>query len=146
MTFRFRLEKILHWTRLKEMVKKMELAGIFQRIGYLKARRNELETSLRDLLGKSHGGGAALLSEFYDAKIALDSADWKRLGGELVKEEAAAAKKRSELDRIFRRKKALEALREKRLAEWRTDQARKDQRRLDDAYALSSRLEINSEK
>lgn len=133
MTFRFRLEKVLHFVRLKETVKKMELASIAGRIRFLTDRIAEMRGVLRDLLSRPHDSAFAV---FQTQKIAADAREVSRLESVLRNEETALEKKRRELNRILMRKKGLESLREKRHQEFRMEKNRREQRKLDDLHQI----------
>ena len=131
MTFRFRLEKVLHFVRLKETVKKMELASLAGRMAFLRRRIEDMQQGMRELLARPHESQWAL---YQTEKIAFDAREIRRLEGVLRNEELAMEKKKRELTRLLFRKKALESLREKRYREFRMEENRRQQRRLDDLH------------
>ena len=137
MKFDFRLEKVLHFVRLKETVKKMELASIAQRVSFLEKRTEEIRAGLRVMLEKHHTQLSAEWVQYHTSKIAFDAHEVGRLEAILQKETAALEKKKVELSRLLYRKKALEALREKRLREFNTHESRRQQRVLDDVYQMT---------
>lgn len=138
MKFQFRLEKVLHFVRLKETVKKMEMSAASQRVAFIRHRIEELSTGLRDLLGKFHAQTSSEWAHYHTTKIAFDSKEIGKLEKVLANEIQAMEKIKRELERIFRKKKALESLREKREQEFRVQENRRQQKILDDAHQMTA--------
>jgi len=136
MKFNFRLEKILHFVRIKESAKRMELATVQQRIGFLKRRRTELELNIQQLL-HMHAGVKCDWVVYQTNKITLDTREVERFGKLIAEEQILLDKKKSELSRLLMRKKALETLREKQWSEHRVREARREQTRIDEAFRLA---------
>jgi flagellar export protein FliJ len=130
MTFRFRLEKLLHFVRLKETVKKMEIVSIRKQMDFLRRQKEGLEQTARGLLA-----GTAL-TYYQTTKIALDVKLAVSLQGQIEEANQHLEKKKAELNRLMMRKKGLESLREKKKHEFRTLAGRRQQRRLEDLHAL----------
>lgn len=137
MAFQFRLEKILHFVRLKETVKKMELSASTQRTNFIKKRIDELSTGLQDMLGKFHAQTSSEWVHYHTTKITFDAKEVTKLEKVLANEMKAMERLKRELDRIFRKKKALEALKQKRHQDYQVQESRRRQKVLDDAHQMS---------
>lgn len=137
MAFHFRLEKILHFVRLKETVKKMEVAAAIQRVQFMTDRLEQLSIDIRSMLARFHSSEAQAWSQYHSAKIAHDAREVKKAEKILFGEKENLARKKRDLERIFKKKKSLESLKEKRLEEYRLEESRKQQKRLDDIYQMS---------
>ena len=137
MNFQFRLAKVLHFIKLKETVKKMEVASIIQRINFLNKRVEGLQAGMRDLLSKHHEQLSSEWTFYHTSKIGLDAKEVSKIEALLVNENAGLEKKKGELGRLLMRKKSLENLKEKRLQEFKMQESRKQQRSLDDLYQVS---------
>lgn len=136
MTFKFRLEKILHFVKLRETVKKMEVSAILQRLRFMERQREELSTGIRDMLGKQSDMDFSW--KYYQInKVVQDVKDLKVLDTSILHEQTALERKKRELATLFQRKRALESLREKKSKEFRVDQSHKQQRELDEIFQLS---------
>jgi flagellar biosynthesis chaperone FliJ len=132
MKFQFRLQKALHFLQMKETVKRMEVAAAMQRVNFLQNRIADVERSLRDLLAR-HPGVETDWAPYQTSKIALDAKELGRLSGLLTTEKLALEKKQRELSRLLMRKKGLEGLREKHLAEHRLEESRRMQKNIDES-------------
>jgi flagellar export protein FliJ len=130
MAFQFRMEKMLHFLSLKETVKKMEIVAIQRRLGFLERRKEQFEANTRNLLA-SHD-----LSYYHTTKIVLDVKEVSQLDRRIGEEKIYLEKKRGELNRLIFRKKGLEALKERKLAEHRLEEGRRAQKRMDDLHAI----------
>lgn len=146
MHFQFRLEKMLNFLRLKETVKKMEVAASIQKVHFLGRRREELRSSMRGLLEKSNANLQISMDWIYyqNSKIEIDLKETRRIEAMLSEENEELKRKKSELLRLTTRKKALESLREKRLKEFKLQQGRRIQKQLDEVYQLNRRGGIKS--
>lgn len=144
MTFKFRLDRVLHFIRLKETVKKMEVATIIQRVNFLKRRKDGLEAGMRDLLSKHHEQLSSEWTYYHTSKITLDAKEISKLEDLMVKENAALEKSKGELGRLLMRKKSLETLKEKRHQEFKMQESRRQQHRLDDIYQASQSRKATS--
>jgi flagellar biosynthesis chaperone FliJ len=89
-----------------------------------------LEKNSRELLATQ------TLGFYHTTKIALDAKEATETEKRIVEETKHLAKRKEELKRIMMRKKGLEALREKKDHEYRTEEARRTQKSLDDLYSL----------
>ncbi len=141
MRFQFRLEKVLHFVRLKETMKKMEVAAVAQRVNFLQKRIGELGDSIRSILLEQQ----LKLSQGFDwihyqsEKISLDAKETAKLEKMLVEENLLLEKRRRELNRIILRKKALESLKQRKLSEFKVHESRRNQKELDEIYQLTRR-------
>lgn len=137
MRFEFRLEKILNLVRLKETVKKMEVASVVQKINYLQNRKNSIQGGIRELLEKAATNLSTQWFSFQNTKIEMDVHEQKRIDSLLLDERAELSERQKELEAIMLRRKSLEALKEKRLKEHKLVQGRKVQKQLDEIYQLT---------
>ena len=131
MTYHFRLEKMLHFIRLKETMKKMEIVSIQKRITFLEDRRRLIA-----------GIDAADPLPPTDVLFSLDQGGFGREGREADRgnvwrrRESIWRKKKAELSRLMMRKKGLESLKEKKRQEFQVESNRRAQRRMDDLYSV----------
>lgn len=137
MRFEFRLEKILNLVRLKETVKKMEVASVLQKIRYLEKRKNTIQEGIRELLEKSVTGLNTQWLFFQNTKIEMDVKEQKKIDKLLVEENQTLHERQKELEAILLRRKSLEALKEKRLKEHKLTEGRRIQKQLDEIYQLT---------
>jgi flagellar export protein FliJ len=139
MRFQFRLEKMLNFIRIKETVKKMEVAVIVQKMGFLSGQKENLDNNIRALLEKSQSSLSVGMDWIYyqNSKIEFDLKETRKIEALLAAERKELVERKSELSRITMRKKALESLKEKRLKEFRLQQGRRVQKQLDDVYQLT---------
>jgi hypothetical protein len=137
MKFTFRLERMLHFLRMKETMKKMELASVTQRIVFLGKRKTQVDEILRQLLSRNSEHTNTDWSYYETNKISLDAKESIRLGLLIQEETAHLEKKKRELSRLMMRKKGLEALKEKRAAEFKLVEARREQKKLDETFQLT---------
>jgi hypothetical protein len=138
MRFRFRLEKILSWIRLRETTKKMEFATTLQRTEFLKKRKQAVQESIFSACeNPTEGSYIDLgLSLVQSEKLKFDREEILRLEILIRKEEETLEKKRSELAKLAMRRRGLENLKDKRYREFRLIEVRKDQKRLDENYQI----------
>ncbi len=139
MRFKFRLEKVLHFARLKETVKKMEVASLQNEILTLEKRKETLDQELRTLLGNS---GKSLVSSlawapYETSRVQVNLGNRQELETAISTKTEALEFGKLELSRAALKRKALENLREKRKSEFRTEEGRRDQKKLDEYFRLS---------
>jgi len=137
MTFRFRLEKVLHFIRLRETVKKMEVSAIAQRVRFLEDRKVMLSENIRALLARQSQSPNSGWEYFQNNKVSLDVKEVTQLERMLEQEKKYLEKKREELNRLYQKKRALEALREKKSKEFKLDQSHRQQAQADEAFQTS---------
>jgi len=137
MTFRFRLEKVLHFIRLRETVKKMEVSAIAQRLRFLEDRKVMLGENIRALLARQSESPNSGWEYFQNNKVSVDVKEVTQLERMIEQEKKYLEKKRDELNRLYQKKRALEALREKKNKEFRLEESHRQQAQADEAYQLS---------
>lgn len=132
MRFRFRLQKALDFAHMRERRKQNQINASQQRekilIYYLEQARGQVRNSLQRL---SSDPVSPIVTVLYQA-IEAANEDGKRLEGSLAEERAAQVKLKGELIRLVMRRKALEALKEKRYADHRLAERRHEQKVLDE--------------
>src|SRR3989344_680748 len=97
MKFHFSLEKILSLVKIKETMKRMEVASVAQRIEYLKRRRSSIEQNMRNTLELVNGGKSLEWTSFYTSKMELDVIEVKRIGTLVENERTVLAERQAEL-------------------------------------------------
>jgi hypothetical protein len=102
----------------------------------LKVRQQAMETELRTLLDEVSRSPDPARAPYQTSRIGFDTEELKRLAASLSKEEGALLKLRADLGRLAMRRKALEALKEKRAHEFEIARGRKQQLELDEAFRL----------
>ena len=138
MKFRFRLEQMLSFVRIKETMKKLEVSSVTQKVNALEARKVQLLQSVNELLEKQKERlqfGTEWLS-FLAQKVEQDTRETQKIERMLRKEKEDLENKRYELGVISMRRKGLESLKEKRFSEFKLEERRKAQKRLDQNYQL----------
>jgi flagellar biosynthesis chaperone FliJ len=138
MKFRFKLERMLSFVRIKETMKKLEVSALVQKVTALELRKDRLRTNVNELLEKQKeklSFGTEWL-QFLNQKIELDSKESLKLERMIRKEKEDLENRRYELGVISMRRKGLESLKEKRMFEFKMVERRKAQKRLDQNYQL----------
>jgi len=133
MKFRFSLQKALDWTEVEESALRMEIARLLKEAERLTARRAELESNLERLLG----GQLSLEWAPYRAqKVPSDAREMRELEGKIRERRNEIEFKKVDLNRVLMKRKGLESLRGKRLGDFRMQETRREQKRLDDNYQI----------
>ncbi len=138
MKFRFRLEKMLSFVRIKETMKKLEISVIAQKVNALEFKKDNLRRNINELLDKQKERlqyGTEWLT-FLSQKIEQDTQETLKVERVIRKEKESLENKRYELGVVSMRRKGLESLKEKRLSDFKLDEQRKFQKRLDQNYQL----------
>lgn len=138
MKFRFRLEQMLSFVRIKETMKKLEVSAVAQKVVALESKKDYLRQNVNALLDKQKERlqfGTEWLS-FLAQKIEQDTKETLKLERMIRKEKEDLDNKRYELGVISMRRKGLESLKEKRFSDFKLDERRKAQKRLDQNYQL----------
>jgi flagellar export protein FliJ len=141
MRFRFRLERMRNFIQLKETVKKMETAALIQRIQEMERRKTERGNTIRSLLEQSRNQLAYGLEwvPYQTGKLQADCKEIELLEQEIIGAKHELAGKKEDLARLAMRRKALDTLKDKRRSEHRIQEERKDQKKLDELYRLSTK-------
>ncbi len=138
MKFRFRLEQMLSFVRIKETMKKLEVSAVAQKVIVLESRKDQLRQNVNELLKQQLERlkfGTEWLS-FLAQKVEQDTKETQKIERMLRKEKEDLENKRYELGVISMRRKGLESLKEKRLSDFKLEERRKAQKRLDQNYQL----------
>lgn len=134
MKFRYRLERALQLSRLKESLKKLEIASAMHRIRFLETRKSGVDQRMREILAKN--SESLSWAPYLSSKLASDLHESKELTNVLHKEQLELDLRREELAELVRNRGALESLREKRLAEHNLRVRRREQKQLDELFQL----------
>jgi len=135
--FQFKLERLLGFIRLKETMKKMEIASVNKKIAFLEHRISLSHSSLRKILEKCYEGNSQDYEYYHTNQVALDAGQLKKLNEAVVVCKREKEDKVQELNRLMMRRKGLESLREKRWQEHRKVVSKKAQKDLDEAFQLT---------
>lgn len=138
MRFRFRLERMLSFIRIKETMKKLEVSTLTQKVVALESQKDSLRKNINELLEKQKERlqfGTEWL-EFLSRKIEQDTRETIRLERVIRNEKEELDNKRYELGVIAMRRKGLESLKEKRFSDFKLEDRRRSQKRLDQNYQL----------
>ncbi|MBM4317101.1 MAG: hypothetical protein FJ116_06440 [Deltaproteobacteria bacterium] len=138
MKFRFKLERMLSFVRIKETMKKLEVSALIQKVNVLEQRQILLRSNVNDLLEKQKekiSFGTEWL-QFLNQKIECDSKESLKLERMIRKEKEDLENRRYELGVISMRRKGLESLKDKRMYEFKLNDRRKAQKQLDQNYQL----------
>ena len=138
MKFRFKLERMLSFVKIRETMKKLEVSALIQKVSLLEKRKDSLREGINQLLEKQKERlqyGTEWLA-FLSQKIEQDNKETLKLERLIRKEKEDLENKRYELGVISMRRKGLESLKEKRFADFKIDERRKSQKRLDQNYEL----------
>lgn len=139
MKFEFRLQKMLHFTEMREAVKKSEIARLQSDLVTLSERKKKLTEDARDLLDKQYQNfDNGLQSLHYSTqKVLLNFKEATRLDGMIQNTKERLEFRVQELQMLMQKRKGLEKLREKKMAEFKLVKNRKEQHDLDDLFTLS---------
>ncbi len=134
--FAFRLERALRFALLRENQTKTQIAGILQRISFLDKYTAKLETKIRTAIEVSTRAVNTLEGDAHRHSIVPTMEENRRIAALRVEEYEALDKKQKALIRLSQRRRSLESLKEKRIAEFRLDRTRKEQKAIDDFVQL----------
>lgn len=139
MKFKFRLERVLDFYRLKETLMKMELSRAVTALKGLEAQKTQSERQLEFLLTEAPKrlaqGGEWAPYGVSQTELTLNAI--KRLEHEVVKAAEEVEAKKFAVGRLSMRREALEKLRDKRRTEFRLLESRKEQKFVDEIYQRS---------
>jgi flagellar FliJ protein len=144
MKFKFRLEKAARFFDQREMAKKLELASVMAQLNRLKIELQKFENENREVFNqnsKVQTVAAPWIKVWMD-RVEANLADIKRVQIEIESVLEIVEIKKMELSAISKRKKALEKVKEKRLAEFKIQKSRAEQKKLDENYQI---LELTKE-
>lgn len=138
MKFRFRLEKAAQFYAQRETAKKLELANVIAQLAKLTDELKKIEIENQEVISQNNRIQtiAAPWIQVWMSRIDANLASIKQVQKEVEKVMEALEVKKIELAAISKRKKALEKVREKKLAEFRVQKARNEQKQLDENYQI----------
>ncbi len=129
--FVFRLQRALRFSLLRENQKKTQVAAGLQRVLFLEKYILKLEKSLRTALEVSRQAVHELGAEAHRQAIVPALDERKRISKLLMEEREGLKQRQTELARLSQRRRSLESLREKHLADFKLETSRKEQKRID---------------
>lgn len=130
------MQKALDWTEVEENAQRLEIARLIKEVERLGARKAELEANLVALLGGAGNGLSLEWAPYRALKVPSDAREIRDIDGKMRLTESEIGLKKAELNRILMKRKGLESLRDKRLKDFRMNEARREQKRLDDNYQV----------
>jgi flagellar FliJ protein len=144
MKFKFRLEKAARFFDQREMAKKLELANVMAQLNRLKMELQNFENENREVFNQNSRVQtvAAPWIKVWMDRVEANLADIKRVQTEIESVLEIVEIKKMELSAISKRKKALEKVKDKRLAEFKIQKSRAEQKKLDENYQI---LELTKE-
>ncbi len=144
MKFKFRLEKASRFFDQREMAKKLELANVMAQLNRLKMELQKFENENREVFNQNSRVQtvAAPWIKVWMDRVEANLADIKRVQTEIESVLEIVEIKKMELSAISKRKKALEKVKDKRLAEFKIQKSRAEQKKLDENYQI---LELTKE-
>ena len=134
--FAFRLQRALQFALLRENQSKKKVAATLQRMAFLEKYSTKLEERLKAAIEWSNRAVNTLEGDAHRQAILPTMDESKRIGVLLEEEKEALKAAQDELIRQSRRRRSLESLREKRQSDFRKDEARREQKKIDDMVSL----------
>lgn len=132
MKFRFRLQRVLDFAQIRERRKQNQLNASKQReeiLGfYIEKNRSQIQESLKRIAKEPSGALTAVLVQ----NVEFCNGDVTRLTKSLVDEKESQERIQKELVKLVMRRKSLEALKDKRYADFRVEQRHHEQKVLDE--------------
>lgn len=138
MKFRFRLQKALQYTAIREKKKQRDVAHFLQERNTAQQEAEEMESNVTALSGMDATRARDLAPLLNSTEVWLGKL--KKAQRELEVATDRLEYERTELDRILARRKAMERVREDRRQEFRQEQTRAEQKVLDDLGQLLRQL------
>ena len=127
--FVFRLQKVLEWTRLKERAKQLEVRALQTRVAEARARLAECAIRVRELLRPRE---EVALWQLHTEAVPRLQARHHQAASDLVSLEETLARARSRLGDLYRRRKGLESIRDKRAQAFRAKFNQRERKQLDE--------------
>lgn len=115
----------------------MEVATQIGKIKFLENRKIKLQENIHLIFSRQEEKVDLDWAPYDTDKVILDRSELERLESQLTEQKSILDQKKEELGRALMRRKGLEKLREKKQAEYKKDDHKKTQTRLDEAYRLS---------
>jgi flagellar biosynthesis chaperone FliJ len=103
----------------------------------LENKKSSLQTSLLTALSKQSDPSAGSWMDFYMKRVLLDREEIRKTEKEIEEAKEQLHFSKHKLVQMVRKKKALEALREKRKQEFTVEENRRLQKSIDELYRLS---------
>ncbi|NBX92166.1 MAG: hypothetical protein EB078_02760 [Proteobacteria bacterium] len=138
MRFKFRLEKIANYFTQKEFAKKIELAKVLRDLAQSKSLKESIERENLGLLknqSQKSQVGVEWLKLFMD-RIDHNIISLEKLKVVIGEQQTVVDLKRKELNILSAKKKALETMRDKKMAEFKVIANRNAQKKLDESFEL----------
>jgi len=138
MRFKFRLEKIANYFTQKEFAKKNELAKVLRDLAQSKSLKESIERENLGLLknqSQKSQVGVEWLKLFMD-RIDHNIISLEKLKVVIGEQQTVVDLKRKELNILSAKKKALETMRDKKMAEFKVIANRNAQKKLDESFEL----------
>ncbi len=143
--FKFRLERALRFAGLRENQKKTQVAATLQRIRFLDKYIVKLDSKLQQALEISSREVNTLQGEAHRQSVVPTMDELKRMQKLLVEEKAALETQKQEMNKLSQRRRSLESLREKHMADFKLSETRAEQKRIDDMVSVRTARALTSE-
>jgi flagellar biosynthesis chaperone FliJ len=140
--FKFRLQRALRFSLLRENQKKAQIAAGMQRMGFLKLYLEQLDRRLKTALSKGHEEFQSLEGQAHRQAVVPTLEESRRMDVLLKEESDYMAQRQKELRHLSQRRRSLESLKEKHLQKFRLESTRAEQKSIDDAVSLKQAREI----
>lgn len=140
--FRFRLQRALRFSLIRENQKKAQIAAGLQRMGFLERYLSQLERKATAALALSTISFHSVEAEAQRQSIVPALEERRRMEALLLEEKEFLAKRQTELKRLSQRRRSLESLSEKHRATFLVERSRAEQKSIDDAFNLTRNREM----
>ncbi len=142
--FKFRLQRALRFSLVRENQKKAQIAAGLQRIGFLERYLTQLEKKAATALALSAASFHSLEAEAHRQSIVPALEERRRMESLLAEEKDFMATRQLELKRLSQRRRSLESLSEKHRGIFVVERSRAEQKTIDDAFNLNRNREMKS--
>lgn len=140
--FKFRLQRALRFSLVREKQKKAQIAGGLQRLKFLERYLAQLEKKATTALELSTASFHSLEAEAQRQSVVPTLEERRRMEALLAEEKEFLATRQLELKRLSQRRRSLESLSEKHRASFIVDRSRAEQKSIDDAFNLTRNREM----
>ncbi len=140
MKFKFRLEKVLSFLKLQETMLKMEVSQLQRYLTVLLNQVSKLEEESKLLLEDTPRklSENAAWAPYQTAQVGVNTKRIHELEVNVDRVENELSIKKLELGRHAMRRNALENLRVSKLQEFKVEERRRDQKKMDELFQLSN--------
>jgi flagellar biosynthesis chaperone FliJ len=142
--FRFRLQRALRFSLLRENQKKAQIAAGLQRTVFLERYLAQLEKGAAVALALSSRSFHSLEAEAHRQSIVPALLERRRMESLLAEEREFLTIRQLELKRLSQRRRSLESLSEKHRSIFLVERSRDEQKAIDDAFNLTRNREMKS--